>query len=59
MLSRVENEKSFITSGPGMLFFQLTSWFTLQTSDYDLIINFRVDSMSFTKSIKKCIIIMT
>ena len=30
---------------PGILF-QFTSWFTRQTSDYDFVINFRVDSTS-------------
>ena len=30
--------------------FQFTSWLTLQTSEYDVIIEFRVDSMSLTTS---------
>ena len=35
--------------------YQLTNCFTLQTSDYDVIIDFCVDSMSF----KKCNVMMT
>ena len=39
--------------------YQFTSRFTVQTSDYDVIIDFRVDSMSLTTSFKKCNIMMT
>ena len=38
---------------------KFTSWFSLQTSDYDLIIDVRGDSMSLTMPLKKGILIMT
>ena len=41
---------------PGILFI---SCFSLQTSKYDVIIDFRVDSSSLTKYFKKCNVMMT
>ena len=40
-------------------FFQFTYWFTLQASDYDVIIIFCVNSVSLEVSFKKCNVIMT
>ena len=39
--------------------YQFTSLCALQTSDYDVIIEYRVDSMSLTTSFQKCYITMT
>ena len=39
--------------------YHITSWFTLQTSDNDIFIDFCVASMSMTTSYKKCNVIMT
>ena len=39
--------------------YQFTSWFTLQTSDYDVNIYFPVDLTSLMTSYKKCNVIMT
>ena len=44
---------------PGILFISLPIVDTLQTSDYDLIFDFCVDSASLATSFKKCKIIMT
>ena len=38
---------------------QLTSWFTLQISNYDVIIAFRDDSTLLATSFKKCNVVMT
>ena len=38
---------------PGILYISLPSWLTLRTSDYYVIIEFRVDSTSSTTSFKK------
>ena len=43
---------------PG-IFYQVTSWFTLQTSDYVVIIDVRGDSMSLTTSLNKFKVTMT
>ena len=40
-------------------FYQFRSSLTLQTSDFDKIDDFDVDSTSLTMSFKKCIVIMT
>ena len=37
---------------PGILFYQLTIWFTLQTSEYDVIIAYRVVSASLATHLK-------
>ena len=37
---------------------QSTRWFTLQTREYDIIINFCVDSASLATLFKKCNVIM-
>ena len=37
---------------PSIVFYQFTSCFALQTSDYDVIIDIHVDSTSFTTSLK-------
>ena len=39
--------------------YQLTSWFTFQTNDYDVIIAIRVDSTPLATSFKKCNVMMT
>ena len=43
----------------GILFISLQRWFTLQSSEYDVMINFCVDSASLATSFKKCNVIMT
>ena len=42
-----------------MTIYQLTNLFTVQTIDYDIIIDFCVDSASLATSFKKCNVIMT
>ena len=37
----------------------VTSWFTVKTSDYDVIIDFCIDSVSLATSFKKCNVIIT
>ena len=44
---------------PGILFYQFTHWFTLQTSEYDFVFDFGVDSASLATSFIKCNVIMT
>ena len=44
---------------PGILFISCTLLNTLQTSDYDEIFDFCVDSASLATSFKKCNVIMT
>ena len=46
---------------PGILYItcSLPSWFTLQTSKYDVMIDYCVDSASLATSFKKCNVIMT
>ena len=44
---------------PGILCISLPSWFTLQTSEYDVMINFWVESASLATPFKKCNVIMT
>ena len=44
---------------PGILFISLPIFDTLQTSDYDVIFDFCVDSASLATSFKKCNVIMT
>ena len=44
---------------PVFYFISFTSCFTVQTSDYDVIIDFCVNSMSSTRSFKKCNVMMT
>ena len=45
---------------PGILFImQFTHWFTLLTSDYDVISDFCMDSASLASSFKKCNVYMT
>ena len=41
------------------IFYQFTNLFTVQTSDYDVIIDFCVNSVSLATSLKKCNVIMT
>ena len=43
---------------PGILFYQFTHCFTLQTCDNDVIFDFCVDSASLARSFKKCNVIM-
>ena len=43
----------------GILFYLFTSWFTLQTSDYDVIIDLCINSMSLTTSFIKCNVKLT
>ena len=44
---------------PGILFIRFPVLNTLQTSDYDVIFYYGVDSESLATSLKKCNIIMT
>ena len=44
---------------PGILFSSLPSSFTLQTSEYDVLVDFCVDSAPLLTSFKKCKVIMT
>ena len=43
----------------GILFSSLPSSFTLQTSKYDVLVDFCVDSAPLLTSFKKCKVIMT
>ena len=43
---------------PGILFISIPTVSPLQTSDYDVLFNFCVDSASLTMSFKKCNVIM-
>ena len=52
---------NLISKDANLVFYfnQFTHWFTPQTSSYDVIIHFCVDSASLAASFKKCYIIMT
>ena len=41
-----------------VFYLSVYDWFTLQTSDYDAIVGFRVDSTSLTTSFKKYNVMM-
>ena len=51
---------NLISKDANLIFFlSITHCFTLQTSDYDVIFDFCVDSASFATSFIKCKVIMT
>ena len=50
---------NLISKDPNLVFDLSVYKFTLQTSDYDIIIEISVDSMSLTMSFKKCNVMIT
>ena len=50
---------NLISKDANLVFYLSVYKFTLQTSDYDIIIEISVNSMSLTMSFKKCNVMMT